>query len=278
MKPTLPLLLLALVPPAAARGIGPQAAPVQEKLADPVAGLRESWDAISVGVPPKGDAAKRKETERLAILERANALIATDPRGDLAVRVRAWMITSGIEPDRQREIFAELIARDSASPALVELADELRPQGWRGSRAMLETLVEKAGDRTVRARALKTLADHDKRDFERVRALKAGEVEREALEREYGAVRAQDLGGMEVDELQKKYVATLQRIVRDYGDVVDARGRKLGARAEGALFELHNLQIGMPVPDIEGEDIDGAKFKLSDYRGKVIVLDFWGHW
>ena len=24
--------------------------------------------------------------------------------------------------------------------------------------------------------------------------------------------------------------------------------------------------------------LDGQKFKLSDYRGKVVVLDFWGHW
>ena len=31
-------------------------------------------------------------------------------------------------------------------------------------------------------------------------------------------------------------------------------------------------------PEIQGEDIDGKRFKLSDYRGKVVVLDFWGHW
>ena len=23
---------------------------------------------------------------------------------------------------------------------------------------------------------------------------------------------------------------------------------------------------------------DGQKFKLSDYRGKLVLLDFWGHW
>jgi thiol-disulfide isomerase/thioredoxin len=31
-------------------------------------------------------------------------------------------------------------------------------------------------------------------------------------------------------------------------------------------------------PDIEGEDADGKLFKLSDYRGKVVLLDFWGDW
>lgn len=29
---------------------------------------------------------------------------------------------------------------------------------------------------------------------------------------------------------------------------------------------------------ISGKDIDGAKFELSDYEGKVVMLDFWGDW
>jgi hypothetical protein len=38
------------------------------------------------------------------------------------------------------------------------------------------------------------------------------------------------------------------------------------------------FQVGETAPEIAGEDIDGIPFKLSDYRGKVVVLDFWGHW
>jgi hypothetical protein len=37
-------------------------------------------------------------------------------------------------------------------------------------------------------------------------------------------------------------------------------------------------EVGQMVPEIEGEDLDGQHFKLSDYRGKVVVLDFWGNW
>jgi predicted Zn finger-like uncharacterized protein len=38
------------------------------------------------------------------------------------------------------------------------------------------------------------------------------------------------------------------------------------------------LNVGDAAMEIDGEDIDGKPFKLSDYRGKVVVLDFWGNW
>jgi cytochrome oxidase Cu insertion factor (SCO1/SenC/PrrC family) len=39
-----------------------------------------------------------------------------------------------------------------------------------------------------------------------------------------------------------------------------------------------NLAIGKMAPEITGDDIDGKPFKLSDFRGKVVLLDFWGNW
>ena len=36
--------------------------------------------------------------------------------------------------------------------------------------------------------------------------------------------------------------------------------------------------IGELAPEIEGMDLDGVAFKLSDYRGKVVMLDFYGDW
>lgn len=38
------------------------------------------------------------------------------------------------------------------------------------------------------------------------------------------------------------------------------------------------IEVGNIAPEIEGEDIDCKKFKMGDYRGKVILLDFWGYW
>ena len=34
-------------------------------------------------------------------------------------------------------------------------------------------------------------------------------------------------------------------------------------------------QVGEAAPEIAGVDLDQRAFKLSDYRGKVVMLDFW---
>jgi hypothetical protein len=66
---------------------------------------------------------------------------------------------------------------------------------------------------------------------------------------------------------------------KHFNDVIDKYGTKDQKQsAKGELFEMHNLAIGKVAPEIEGQDVDGKKFKLSDYRGKVVVLDFWGDW
>ncbi len=38
------------------------------------------------------------------------------------------------------------------------------------------------------------------------------------------------------------------------------------------------LNKGDLIPEITGTDLEGTEFKLSDYQGKVIMLDFWGDW
>ena len=51
-----------------------------------------------------------------------------------------------------------------------------------------------------------------------------------------------------------------------------------GRSAAGALNELDHLQVGMVAPEIEGVGPDGKPIKLSDFRGKVVLLDYWGYW
>ncbi len=69
-----------------------------------------------------------------------------------------------------------------------------------------------------------------------------------------------------------------ERAEKKYGDVKAGFLGTVGKVAAGELFELRFLSVGKTAPDIEGTDQDGVKFKLSDYRGKVVLLDFWGHW
>ena len=40
----------------------------------------------------------------------------------------------------------------------------------------------------------------------------------------------------------------------------------------------NGLEVGDTIPEVSGKDLDNIKFKLSDYKGKVIMLDFWGDW
>src|SRR5260370_19085703 len=37
-------------------------------------------------------------------------------------------------------------------------------------------------------------------------------------------------------------------------------------------------QIGQPAPDFTLPDSNGSPIKLSDYKGKVVLLDFWATW
>lgn len=61
-------------------------------------------------------------------------------------------------------------------------------------------------------------------------------------------------------------------------DVPAKRPVENTAGAQPPVNAKVGLEVGNLAPEIIGEDIDGKKFKLSDYRGKVVMLDFWGDW
>ncbi len=79
-------------------------------------------------------------------------------------------------------------------------------------------------------------------------------------------------------EIEKRF----NKLIEKYGDCPSVyafrKGETLGDLAKKELFEFQHLRVGLVAPEIQAEDIDGVKFKLSDYRGKVILLDFWGDW
>src|SRR5262245_3447748 len=71
--------------------------------------------------------------------------------------------------------------------------------------------------------------------------------------------------------------AVLTQAAEKYGAVKLPGGDTVAERAQAELFGIRNLSVGKQAPDIEGEDQDGKRFKLSDYRGKVVLLDFWSY-
>ena len=52
----------------------------------------------------------------------------------------------------------------------------------------------------------------------------------------------------------------------------------LKSDVEKTIKALRSLRIGKVAPEIVGTDLDEKEFKLTDYRGKVVLLDFWGNW
>ncbi len=51
-----------------------------------------------------------------------------------------------------------------------------------------------------------------------------------------------------------------------------------GLSLNGPKFIQEHLQVGMKAPEIVGHDVYGKPMKLSDFAGRVVVIDFWGDW
>jgi thiol-disulfide isomerase/thioredoxin len=76
-----------------------------------------------------------------------------------------------------------------------------------------------------------------------------------------------------------------EEIVRRAGDTfvsfesVDLEKRTFTMRERAKdEYKLIEVVVGQPLPDFEFTDFDGKPGRLSDYRGKYVLLDFWGSW
>jgi hypothetical protein len=79
----------------------------------------------------------------------------------------------------------------------------------------------------------------------------------------------------ERDALLKESESLACTAVEKYQSVAVDNETSAGALATRYLYEIRRLQPGKPAPRLAAQDLDGKRFDLADYRGKVVVLIFW---
>jgi thiol-disulfide isomerase/thioredoxin len=103
----------------------------------------------------------------------------------------------------------------------------------------------------------------------------------ERLEQSKGSVYVERMLAFDTAKVEREREGMLERIADEFADIEFIEGgkkRQLGKMAEALLEGTRTLAIGRKVPEAESETLDGKKVKLSDYKGKVVVLNFWATW
>lgn len=256
-KKALTLLVLVLAigfAPAPARSQDPAA---KSPAAAAVAAAKKAFeDARAASSVALGRA--RSEEERAAIVAaiprhadlcpKLWRIVREHPRDAGSAEALAWIARYGVEAERLRAA-EKLVAEHVDSEFLAEACpgfSTLRPSA-RGAK-ILRAMVAGSPHPRVRGTALFHLSSL-------VGALAAPGPER-----------------------HREEIELLERVRAEFASVRHGRRGTLGEAADRRLFELRHLRLGATAPEISGKDMDGNPFKLSDYRGRVVLLDFWGHW
>lgn len=216
--------------------------------------------------------------------DRLLAIAVAHPKSDAAFAALSWIAASLPAPAPRSPQVREslrILTRDHADdPRLRDACSRLDTRLYTPeAEDFLRKVVASNPDHEVQASATMKLAlllaAKEKLD----RSLRAGE----ALAGAAGIV-VQGLGPQTVEQIQAadpdtlaaEVESLLKRVIVRYADVPNDRGVPYGEQAKAEMFE--RSAVGMVAPEISGEDIDGRPLKLSDYRGKVVVLNFWGTW
>ena len=140
----------------------------------------------------------------------------------------------------------------------------------------LRAYLDKSPNRETRARACLELALYKKWLLERaIQEMDADWIER--LEKNFSTGSTDYLKKLDPDRLTDDAISLLDRLTGEFGDV-ESSGERFADMARPHHFQLSKLAIGKATPEIEADDLGGVPFKLSQYRGKVVVLTFWATW
>jgi hypothetical protein len=254
--------------------------------------LRKEYDRASSSGTPLSDAERLRFIGRVYKQRTAIAVMSLelaekspdDPTALDALTLAVWQVNGTPWP-------VELVGQDTARARAFELiqrdhiqSEKLGPLCRRVSygfckeyETFLRAVLAKNPHQSVRATACLSLGHFLNNRLQRVDLCR----ERPDLAREFAALFGNEylaeLLRMDRGKAVEEIEAVLRQATEAYGDVKLPGGDTVAEQAEAELFEVRNLSVGREAPDIEGEDQDGRRFKLSDYRGKVVLLDFWSY-
>lgn len=196
-----------------------------------------------------------------------------NPKTELAESACMWLVAYGREfPEVTDQAYKTLLSDFVESENLHDICLGMRyaiPSPKVVDR--LDTLINESPHDLVKAKAIFTKACY----LEEM-VLGKQRIDDPTLLANVGEEGVEYLKGLEIE--RESIEALYETVIENYPDVEVYGSRKLGALSESSLYALRNLSIGCIAPEIEAADLDGKEFKLSDYRGKVVMIDFWGDW
>jgi hypothetical protein len=202
------------------------------------------------------------------------------PNDPAAFDALVWIVDLGLTcpTDTQTNAVQILIQDHIEDEKLGDVCNRWVPSLTKPPQLLLQALMEKHPDRDVKAKATYDLARSLK--LQAGAPATYGNLDDETtarIRKMFGEETFRYLLESDPEPLLARTQTLLEEVIADYSDMKYG-SRTLGELAERDLFEVVHLAVGKVAPDIKGEDIEGVVFKLSDYRGKVVVLDFWGNW
>jgi hypothetical protein len=209
---------------------------------------------------------------------------AKDPIALDALIQAVWQVNTtpwpvelvGEDPARSRAF--ELLLRDHIrSDKLGPLCQRVSWGFCKEYETFLRAAVAKNPHKPVQVTACLSLAQFLKNRLQRLDLC----IEQPELAKEFAGLFGKeyfaDLRRQDRETALREIEAMFEQAAAKYGDVKLPGSETVAVRAEAELYGIRHLSVGKTAPDIEGEDEDGKRFKLSDYRGKVVLLDFWSY-
>jgi hypothetical protein len=199
------------------------------------------------------------------------------PEDRAALEALVWIATN-CRRGEEHETSLELLLKDHIrSTNLGRVAQSLIYSQNEKAEDWLRTVLEETPHHEVKGEAAYSLGRFLRSRAEYARQLQKEGERRNDLESWLGKSAVEKLARTSPDEIQIEAEKLFETVATKYSDVKAYRG-SLADAAHGELYEIRSLAIGKVAPEIEGKDVERKKIKLSDYRGKVVVIDFWGDW